>query len=41
MVTAPSVMKKIMNREELQSKEEVIEFISNSYDLMIDQINTE
>ncbi len=30
-----------MNREELQSKEEVIEFISNSYDLMIDQINTE
>ena len=30
-----------MNRQELQSKKQVIEFASNSYDVMINQINTE
>jgi uncharacterized damage-inducible protein DinB len=33
--------KEIMSRQELQSKKEVIEFVSNSYDVMINQINTE
>ena len=33
--------KEIMSRQELQSKKQVIEFVSNSYDVMINQINTE
>ncbi len=33
--------KEIMSRQELQSKKQVIEFVSNSYDVMINQINSE
>lgn len=33
--------KEIMSRQELQSKKEVIEFVSNSYNVMINQINAE
>ena len=33
--------KEIMSRQELQSKKQVMEFVSNSYDVMINQINSE
>ena len=33
--------KEIMNRQELQSKKQVMEFVSNSYNVMINQINSE
>ena len=33
--------KEIKSRQELQSKKEVIEFVSNSYNVMINQINIE
>ena len=33
--------KEIMSRQELQSKKQVIEFVSNSYNVMINQINSE
>ena len=33
--------KEIMSRQELQSKKQVMEFVSNSYNVMINQINSE
>ena len=33
--------KEIMSRQELQSKKQVMEFVSNSYDVIINQINSE